>query len=102
MRGFEDQEDGIPDRGLIVLELFGNGGSRLGDKSLPQEVAQGMGPQFDVGADGFSIILIGEDGTVRFRSLTSVSVSELFGLIDTMPMRQQEMLRKRKADRIND
>ena len=99
MREFEGQEDGILDRDLIVLELFENGESRSGDLSLSEGVAPQMRHQFDAGEDEFSIFLIGKDGTVKLRSAVPVSVSEIFGLIDAMPMRQEEMHRKQNSIR---
>ena len=96
MQEFEGQEDGILDRDLIILELFDNGESRWGDMSLSERVASRMRRQFDVGEGEFSIFLIGKDGTVKLRSAVPVSVTEIFILIDAMPMRQQEILRKKK------
>ena len=43
------------------------------------------------GASGFQVVLVGEDGGVKLRSAEPVSASDLFALIDTMPMRQREM-----------
>ena len=94
MREFEGQGDGILDRDLIVLELFENGESRSGDTPLSEGAAPQMRRQFDAGEAEFSIILIGKDGTVKLRSTVPVSVSEIFSLIDAMPMRQDEMHRK--------
>lgn len=39
------------------------------------------------------VVLIGKDGGIKARSETTLSNSELFALIDSMPMRQQEMAR---------
>ncbi len=87
------------DRDLIVLELFENGGSRLGHTTLSEKTVKRIRRQFGVGGGEFSIMLIGKDGTVKLRSPAPVSVAEIFSLIDSMPMRQQEILGKRKADR---
>ncbi|MGB3464591.1 MAG: DUF4174 domain-containing protein [Cyclobacteriaceae bacterium] len=40
---------------------------------------------------GFEILLIGLDGGVKMRKTKVVERSEIFGLIDTMPMRRAEM-----------
>jgi len=98
-REFEGQEDGIADRDLIVLELFENGGSRLGNTPLSERVATLMRRQFGVEAGKFSIVLIGKDGTVKLRSPGPISVSEIFSLIDAMPMRKREMIMKGEKDR---
>ncbi len=67
----------------------------MGDTSL--SVAPHMRCQFDVGEGEFCTILIGKDGTLKLRSTVLVSVSDIFGLIDTMPMRQEEMSRKKAS-----
>jgi len=99
MGEFEGEEDGILDRDLVILELFKNGESRAGDTSLSARVAQRLRSQFNVEADEFSIILMGKDGTVKLRSPVPVPVSEIFGRIDAMPMRQEEMRRRKNLAR---
>lgn len=49
--------------------------------------------QFEV-SDDFVLILIGKDGTDKLRTEQSVLADCLFGLIDRMPMRKEEMRRK--------
>lgn len=39
----------------------------------------------------FTIILIGKDGGEKLRSSKPLSLAKLFGTIDAMPMRQEEM-----------
>ena len=39
----------------------------------------------------FRILLIGKDGGVKYESKRFISLIQLFKLIDSMPMRQQEM-----------
>jgi hypothetical protein len=58
-----------------------------------------MKRQFNVGEGEFSIFLIGKDGTVKLRSNDPVATSEIFSLIDAMPMRQEEMHRKQNSMR---
>lgn len=41
----------------------------------------------------FELLLVGKDGEVKLRRDTPVAVSEIAALIDTMPMRQNEMRR---------
>jgi hypothetical protein len=48
MREFGGQEDGILDRDLIILELFKNGESRLGDTSLSERVEPQMKRQLRI------------------------------------------------------
>ena len=39
----------------------------------------------------FRILLFGKDGSIKYESKRSVSLIQLFELIDSMPMRQDEM-----------
>ena len=45
-------------------------------------------------AGDFTVLLIGKDGGVKLRSGTPVSSREIFELIDSMPMRRQEIRSK--------
>ncbi len=51
--------------------------------------------RFGVGGEEFRVILVGKDGGAKLSSRAPVSASRLFQLIDSMPMRQQEMQRQR-------
>ena len=77
MKILDADKSGLAERDILVLSDI----SALGKGKL-RETLQ---------IDGFEIILIGKDGGVKFRSKTSISVEELFSLIDAMPMRRQEM-----------
>ena len=60
-------------------------------------VLRKAGPIF--GSDpekGFRLLLIGLDGGVKVRSETFVAPGELWGLIDSMPMRRAEIRKKGK------
>ncbi len=48
--------------------------------------------KFQAGA--FSIVLIGKDGEEKLRRESPLTTSELFSLVDAMPMRRAEMGRK--------
>jgi hypothetical protein len=41
----------------------------------------------------FAVLLVGKDGGVKLRATRPVRAEELFALVDTMPMRRQEMRR---------
>ncbi|WP_426061738.1 DUF4174 domain-containing protein [Hymenobacter sp. B1770] len=42
----------------------------------------------------FAAVLIGKDGGVKQKSRRPIAPADLFGTVDKMPMRQQEMRRK--------
>lgn len=46
--------------------------------------------RFSVAASGFSVILIGKDGTRKLHRSKPVKPEELFALVDSMPMRRAE------------
>lgn len=47
--------------------------------------------KYGVKRNAFTVILIGKDGGEKFRSDKPVAPDAIFGLIDTMPMRQSEI-----------
>lgn len=48
----------------------------------------------------FEAILVGLDGTVKLRRKRAIEIEELFDLIDSMPMRQEEVQRQIRAERV--
>ena len=94
MREFEGQEDGMLDRDLIIFQVFKRGGSHSGNASISEQQANQLRHHFRVKEGKFIIILIGKDGGVKLRRQGPVEVSEIFNIIDAMPMRQEEMRRK--------
>jgi hypothetical protein len=47
--------------------------------------------RFGLTPSTFAVVLVGKDGTEKFRSTQPVSAPALFALIDQMPMRRWEM-----------
>ena len=78
-RLYHDMGRGARERDLVLVEAAGSSAA-----------AAALQRRFDVGA-GFTALLIGKDGGEKLRSDTPVGSAELFPLIDSMPMRQQEM-----------
>ena len=94
---FERKTEEINDRNIIVIELLREGGSKIAAVSLNHEQQSFLRRKFDVPVNDFEFILIGKDGTVKLRTKKPVLSRELFGLIDSMPIRKEEM--RRKANR---
>ncbi|MFX0197617.1 MAG: DUF4174 domain-containing protein [Candidatus Hodarchaeota archaeon] len=90
---FEGKADELKDRDIVVIELLKGGKSMMVDMPLTNEQQSFLRKQFEV-SDDFVLILIGKDGTVKLRTERSVLADDLFGLIDSMPMRKDEMRRK--------
>ncbi|WP_407333711.1 DUF4174 domain-containing protein [Enterovibrio sp. 27052020O] len=58
-----------------------------------QEIRQ-LRQKYAVNADQHIAVLIGKDGTEKFRWQQSVNINELVNVIDEMPMRKAEMQRR--------
>ena len=65
-------------------------------QDMTPEAVRRERPELEVAAAAtFEVILVGKDGGVKLRREEPVAASELTALIDTMPMRQSEMGRRR-------
>jgi hypothetical protein len=95
-QGLASSTEGVLDRELMVLEIIEQGQSRAGNQLLSQKSVQNIRRRLGVQAGPFQVLLIGKDGGVKLRSSEPVSVKDIFGLIDSMPMRQQEMESRKK------
>jgi hypothetical protein len=91
----QQQQEGVADRDLVVFSLLNDGQSRVGETVLNRPEVQPLRGRFRVTADEFRVVLIGKDGTVKLNE-PAVQLSDIFALIDSMPMRQQEMQEKKR------
>jgi hypothetical protein len=87
----------VIERDLVILEILENGESRASDRIISEKAAEGIRSGFGVRSGRFQVLLIGKDGGVKLRSEQPVPVQDILGLIDSMPMRRQEMDSKRKS-----
>lgn len=90
---FESKAEDIDDRDIIIFELLESDISKIAEVPLAYEQQSLLRKKFSV-VDDFVFILIGKDGTVKLRAMQPVQSDELFSLIDSMPMRKEEMRRK--------
>jgi len=95
-QGLASSAEEVLDRNLMILEIVEQGQSRAGNQLLSEKSVQAIRKRFGVQAGTFQVLLIGKDGGVKLRSSGPVSMKDLFGLIDSMPMRRQEMDSKKK------
>ena len=81
---------GFRERDMVVIEVVGDTvRSRLGP--APGASAASLRRYYGVGQKQFRTILIGKDGGSKLQRSSAVSATRLFVLIDSMPMRRQEM-----------
>jgi hypothetical protein len=86
----EQDIPGLLDRDIIVLGL---GGVHEPYKIVNSSDLNELKKAHEIGES--SIALFGKDGTVKAIWNRTVSISELFDIIDSMPMRRREMREKR-------
>lgn len=91
MQAWQTNTAGIRNRDLKLVEVFATGESRADGQAITPATAQQLRGQFGVSTEDFVVILVGKDGTQKQRYQTSIDLAMLFGTIDAMPMRQQEM-----------
>src|SRR5271165_1149447 len=60
---------------------------------LSAQQMQSIRAQFQIPADDFVVLLLGEDGSEKLRSTSPVGSARLNALIDTMPSRKSEVQR---------
>jgi hypothetical protein len=82
--------DGFENRDLVLATVSGSSG-RLGERALTAAECAGLRELFSVGEDEFAALLIGKDGGVKLRLDRPPERDDLFPLIDSMPMRIEEM-----------
>ena len=84
----------VEDRDLIVFEVPAQGPARMNTRPIDQKEADSIRNHFAVPSEAFSLILVGKDGGIKLKRSDQVDLREVFGLIDSMPMRQSEMRQK--------
>ncbi len=81
-----EDPQGLAGRDVLVVEVTGDGADRGLD-------AGALRSDLGLPNDAFAVRLVGKDGGVKLRADAPVPLAELYGLIDSMPMRQDEMRR---------
>jgi hypothetical protein len=90
------QKAEVDDRDLIVFEVPAQGTARMNDSTLDRKEADSIRNHFAITGDEFSLILVGKDGGIKLKRMDQVDLREVFELIDSMPMRQNEMRQKKQ------
>jgi len=91
MAELDGQEDGIGDRDLVVFSILQDGPSMAGERELDEDDAEALRARFEVEPDTFMVVLAGKDGRAKLQRDYPIPIRDIFDLIDSMPMRQQEM-----------
>ena len=78
---------GYRDRDIRIVEIIGDKVSGAADRAVD------LRRRYRAHRDGFAVLLIGKDGGEKLRSARPIPAERLFGTIDAMPMRRDEMKR---------
>ena len=85
------EQDGLAERHMAVIRVLANKRVSIDGKSEADNFSN-FHEYFNARPDRFRVLLVGKDGGVKLDREVPVSTGELFSLIDSMPMRRQEML----------
>ena len=88
------QKAEVEDRDLVVFEVLAQDSSRMKTTSLDRQQADSIRDHFAVPRNTFSLILVGKDGGIKLKRNDQIDLGAVFELIDSMPMRQDEMRQK--------
>jgi hypothetical protein len=91
------QQDEVSERDLIVFKIFETGPSFMGTQRLDPPTATATRNKFAAPRGRFTSILVGKDGGVKLRRNVQTHLTDIFALIDAMPMRQKEMRPKARV-----
>ena len=94
MQELNSQSDQIVARDMVIIEIFETGLVRVNARPIPAENADKLRKRFEVAEGMLTAILIGKDGGLKRRQTGRIDLTDIFALIDTMPMRQREMRKK--------
>ena len=82
-----DRTDELTDRDMVILRVSGDSVVAIHGSAAGINAAK-LAAEAGVKGAGFEAVLIGKDGGIKLRSAEVVSDKDLFGLIDSMPMRR--------------
>lgn len=83
----DSNEEGIQQRELKIIQYMDD----VVGLNSPLATQVMLRQQFGIPQQGFYMLLIGKDGTIKERYDQPTMIEHIFDLIDSMPMRQQEM-----------
>ena len=79
------------DRDMILIEVYENARATLDGRELPEGTARELRQRYEVPEGETTLILVGKDGGEKLRTHDIADLEQVFVLIDTMPMRRNEM-----------
>ena len=91
MQGLSTRQCELSDRLMNIIVILGTGQStQYVQPLLPQHAVQ-LRKRFGLSSSDFAVLLIGKDGHEKYRAQSAPELSQIFALVDSMPMRIDEM-----------
>ena len=102
IKAFDHHESDLRDRDLLIVPVIAQSVPPIAPETLRLLHPPAVSPQeqltlrtrFHVAPGDFTAILLGKDGGEKFRSPTPVTPARINQIIDSMPMRREEMKRQ--------
>lgn len=90
MRRIEGSRCDFVDRDMVLGRIVTEGTSSLDGHVVDNNQAQRLFSDFGIGANSFSVVLIGKDGGEKLRVADVPDLQAIYAVIDGMPMRARE------------
>lgn len=84
------------DRDMVLGVLVAQGTSSIDGQVIDRDESRRLAAQYGVGADTFTVLVIGKDGGEKLRTSNVPELQSIYDLIDGMPMRRSEMSTDRR------
>lgn len=91
MEEWKDAAGEMADRDLLLIPLVAGRSSMAAGREIRVEDQTRLRRELGVAADTLTVIVVGRDGGVKLRQTGPVTRETVFALIDSMPMRREEM-----------
>jgi len=89
--------EGFAEREITLIEVYETGVSRYDNRPMSPASAVAWHQRYRASKWPAEVVLVGKDGGVKRRAARAMAPSELFGLIDAMPDRRQEMYERSRS-----
>jgi hypothetical protein len=97
-REISSRPQAVKERDLVIFEILESGDSRMDATPIDPQTATLLRERFGIPPKTFTLVLVGKDGGVKLRQNGTVELEAVFALIDSMPMRRNEMRRQGRGD----
>ena len=87
----------VTDRDLVIFEMLESDVSRVDGADIDSQTSRYLREKFKISPSAFSVILIGKDGGIKLQRGEQTNLEDIFGLIDSMPMRREEIRQKHQV-----